>query len=964
MFKLTRKHTALKIAFAAIAAGSSIGTTTPLLAQEVPAVDELIITGSRIARNPANATIPVLGLSQDSFTNQGFNNFADLAVTLPQFAPAFGESRTQSTFAGIASSGLNRSNLRNLTSYRTVVLINGRRVPGGTATETAVDWNFLPTANIDRIEIMTGGASAIYGADAVAGVINILTKQNFEGFEADFSYGRSTDQGDNQNPSTSLMWGGEFANGGHALVTLQYTKEGRVRCADRFLCAEDFGWFAPATVTRGPTGRSGVGEGGRFFAGANSYTTRSGSMVDAAGALIPFVTATDGYNRNAQRDIAIPTERKMLATDITYPLSDNLEIFSEINYGESRIEGSFEAHPFQSQQPGSLFGGGPGIAGLQATIPVNNPFVPPQLRAAVLAANPTATEITWWQRFSMIENRGADSVRDTTRVVAGLRGDFDSLGGFGSDWEWEASYVWGRTQEDLITRGLVGTDRLYHGLRVEPDPASPGNFRCADVTARAGGCVPINPMKGPGGYTQAMKDWLTVSGSSRGESILENGVAWLSGSVVELPAGPVNVAVGAEYRTFSGYRDHDNVLNALVTGNQVGDTAEIEIKTKEVYAETVVPLIKDATFARALDLEAAIRYSDTQNIDTYDTWKFGGVWEPLEGLRLRAMQATAVRSPVPDELSGISQTAGVVSDPCTAARRNANPTRASNCAKDGVPADYAPGQIIEQSVSGLTGGNPNLKPEQSETLTYGVVWIPSFVPNLTLTLDRFQIEMEDAITTVARQAATNFCYDTVDRQFCNVLTRGTNPLLPGATYVLQSVNEQQQNVAEYNIRGLDLQANYGFGLGRYGDLQTSLLWTIYDKAEQVQAGGTVLDLKGIAGGSTADQGYIKNTAVLNVGWSLDKYRLNWNTRYIGDADMGFGTTLGGFPRLASHAYHNLNATYELNDKSKIYGGVNNLGDKQPPFMASGSSGTQALDTVPGYYDVFGRSWYLGMTYGF
>lgn len=939
--------------------------STVVLAQQAAAVDELIITGSRIARNPADATIPVLGLAPEALTNQGFNNIADLAVTLPQFAPAFGESRTQSTFSGIASSGLNRSNLRNLSAYRTVVLINGRRVPGGTATETAVDWNFLPTANIDRIEIMTGGASAIYGADAVAGVINIITKQNFEGFEADFSYGRSWDQNDNQNPSTSLMWGGELGDGGHALVTLQYTKEGRVSCSDRYICAEDFGWFAPETVTRGPAGRSGVGEGGRFFAGGASYTTRNGSMLDSSGKLIPFATATDGYNRNAQRDIAIPTERKMLAADITYPLSDNAEIFTEINYGESRIKASFEAHPFQSQQPGSLYGGGPGIAGLQATIPLNNPFVPVDLRNAVLAASPTATDITWWQRFSMIENRGADSVRDTTRVVAGLRGDIDSLGGFGSNWKWEMSYVWGRTQEDLITKGLVGTDRLYHGLRVEPDPANAGQFRCIDVTARASGCVPINPLKGPSGYTQAMKDWLNVSAATRGESILENGVAWISGSVAELPAGPVNVAVGAEYRTFSGFRDYDSLLNrALVTGNQLGDVDAVEIKTSEIYAETVVPILKDAAFAKVLDLEAAIRYSDTKNIDTYDTWKFGGVWEPIDGLRLRAMQATAVRAPVPDELSGIAQTAGVIQDPCTATRRNANATRAANCAKDGVPADYAPGQIIEQSVSGLSGGNPNLQPEQSDTLTYGIVWQPSFVDNVTLSVDRFQIEIEDAITTVARQAAANFCYDTADRQFCDTIERGTNPLIPGATYVLKSVNEQQQNVAEYNVRGVDIQANYSFGLGSIGDFDTSLLWTIYDRAEQVQAGGTVLDLQGIAGGSTSDQGYIKHTAVLNVGWSLDKYRLNWNTRYIGDADMGFGTTSGGFPRLGSHTYHNLNATYVLNDKSKIYGGVNNLGDKQPPFMASGSSGTQALDTVPGYYDIFGRSWYLGMTYGF
>lgn len=928
-------------------------------------VDEVVITGSRIARAPTDAPIPVLGLGADAFENSGYHNMADLAVSLPQFAPAFGESRTQSTFTGIGTSGLNRSNLRNLDPLRTVVLINGRRVPGGSSISTAVDWNTIPTANIDRIEVMTGGASAIYGADAVAGVVNIITKQNFKGMQADFSYGETWDQGDNEATNGSFMFGGDLGEGGHALVTLQYTKDGQVSCKDRYLCSEDFSWLSPASQIRGPSAYSGVGLGGRFFAGANSYTTRNGSMVDSSGALIPFATATDGYNRNANRDLAIPTLRKILAVDVSYPLTDNIDLFSEFNYGEARINSVFEAHPFQSQQPGSLFGGGPGVAGLQPTIPINNPFIPPQLKTAVLAANPAATEITWWQRFGMIENRGASSTRDTTRIVAGLKGNFDSIGGFGHDWKWEASYVWGRTQVDLNTLGLVGTDRLYYGLRVEPDPANPSVYRCIDQTARAAGCVPINPMKGPGGYTKAMVDYLSVDASSRGESVLEDANIWISGSLMDLPAGPLNVAAGVEYRNFSGFLDHDNLLNrAFVTGNQLGDVAETTIKTKEVYAETVVPILKDMQFIKSLDLEAAYRYSDTANISSNDTYKFGGVWEPIDGLRFRAMKATAVRAPVPDELSGISQTAGVVQDPCTASRRTLNSTRAANCTADGVPANYTPALTIEQSVSGLSGGNPNLKPEESDTLTYGVVWQPDFIPNFSITVDRFQIEIDGVITSVARQAAANFCYDTSDRQFCNVLTRGSHPLLPGANYVLLTVNEQQQNVAEYNIRGADIQVDYKWSMGSFGNMKANLLWTLYDKAQQIQAGGTVLEMKGIAGGSTSDQGYIEHTASLNLGWNLNKWSANWTLRYIGSAEMGFGTTAGGYPELPSAIYHNLHAGYQINDKSKVYVGVNNVTDKDPPFMASGASGTQALDTIPGYYDIFGRSWYLGLSYGF
>ncbi len=935
----------------------------PAFAEEAPPapnkVEEIIVTGSRIARDAADESIPVLFLGQDALTNQGFTNIADLTQTLPQFAPAFGESRTQSTFSGVATSGLNRANLRNAGSQRTVTLLNGRRVPGGSATSPAVDFNTMPTANIERIEIMTGGASAIYGADAVAGVINIITKKDFNGLQLDASYGEAVDHGDNQNPSYSLMWGNTFGEGGHSLITFQYTEQGQVSCADRTLCADDFFWGAPDSPLYGPAARSGVPAGGRFFAGATSYVTRNGSITDANGNLMKFSTVLDGYNRNAQRDIAIDTNRTLAAVEVTYPLADNVRVFGEVNYGRADINSGFEAHPFQSQAAGSLFGGGPGRTGLQASIPIDNPFLPTILRDAVLAANPAATDVTWWQRFNQFDSRGAKSERDTIRFAGGFQGDFDSIAEFGKDWTWEVSGVWGQTQENLGTKGLVSTGNLYYGLRVEPDPANPGQFRCIDPGARATGCIPVNVFA----YTQAMKDYLRVDSNTHGESELNDVTAWLSGTVFELPAGPVSMAVGTEYRTFSGFRDYDNIINnALATGNQISDNNNTESKTKEAYVETVVPVLKDRFLAHSLDVEGAIRYSDTDGLGNYQTWKYGFTWGPIDDVKFRVMKARAVRIPTPAELTGIGQTFGVVNDPCTASRRDQNAIRAANCAADGIPANYTPGQIIEQSVAGLTGGNPLLSQEESDTLTYGIVWTPSFAEGLTVTVDRFEIDINDAIASVARQAAVDLCYDTVARQFCNQTTRGTSPLLPGVNYVLTAVNEVQQNINEYNIKGADISVNYVFGFENIGDFNVNLNWTIYDQADEVQLLGNVLDLKGLAGGSTIDQGYIENQAVLNLGWHRNAFSANWNMRYVGPAEMGFGTKEDGFPQLNSKLYHNVNVAWEFTQKSRIYIGVNNLFDTDPPFMASGSSGTQALDTVPGYYDVFGLSAYAGITF--
>jgi iron complex outermembrane recepter protein len=394
------------------------------------AVEEIVVTGSRIQRPNIESPTPLQVVTPERMRAQGMANVSDILQTLPQFAPSFGGSRTQSTFSGTASSGLNVINLRNLGSTRSLVLINGRRAPSGTISSNAVDLNTLPSANISRIDVITGGASAVYGADAVSGVVNIITDRKFEGFEAGVSYGESLKHNDNQNPSAFARFGANFDRG-HAGVTVEYDYQGFVSCADRYLCADDFAWFPPADPVRGPAGRSSVTPTGRYFTpggAAASYTIINGQAV-------PFSIAAHGYNRNAQRTLAIPTERIMLAADADYKIANGLNAFVEINYGSSETKGPFEAHPFQSNT--DLVGG---VA--EPSIPTNNPFIPASLRAAMA---PSQTSITWSQRFSELAPRSSSNMRETTRIAAGFTGDFDAIAGFGKDWHYEASYVWGRT---------------------------------------------------------------------------------------------------------------------------------------------------------------------------------------------------------------------------------------------------------------------------------------------------------------------------------------------------------------------------------------------------------------------------------------------------------------------------------------------------------------------------------------
>lgn len=953
---------ALAAALAAPAHAQESAAAEVVAADGAPS-DEIVVTGSRIARSNLDNSTATLVIGGEMLDRQNYENVADIVTSMPQFAPSFGTGRTTSSFSGSAASGLNFTNLRNLGAIRSVVLINGRRAPGGTPLQPSVDFNTLPTANIDRIEVITGGASAVYGADAVAGVVNIITKSRFRGFEVGGSFGIA-ERGYNKNSNAYLMFGGDLGDGGHVLLTAQYTYEGLVSCADTYVCGTDIRYnnpaegpvFAPGTGLTGVPPLSSVALGGNFFLGSGASAIQLTRNLQT-GQLQTFDIARDGFNRNPERTLAIPTKRLMFAAEAEYPVSDAITAFAEFNYGRSSTNGPIEAAPFQSTT--NLFGGRPGVPGVRITIPVDNPFflaATTPAQRAVLTPAQIAGGIDWGQRFSEFGKRGATNERNTIRLVTGLKGDLD----FGTgDWKWETSYVYGRTELNSRTDGLVGTDRLYYGLRVEADPANPGKFRCVDPGARAQGCVPINPFAP---YTQDQIDYLTVSAGQSGISTLHDFNAFVSGSPFALPGGPVSVALGVNYRSFSGFQDADEAINlGLTTGNQIGDNEFVKTKTKEAYAEIVVPLLRDKQFFRTLELEGAYRISDPSSGKSYQTWKAGGTWEPFDGVRFRGIRARAVRTPTPGELTGLGQTFGSVSDPCRAVSRNANATRAANCTADGVPANYDPPLSVQQSVGGTIGGNPELRPEKADTWTYGLVLTPRFLPGFALTVDRFDIKIDGFINTVGRQAKVNLCYDTVERQFCGDITRGFRPEV-GGNFALTAINDQLLNVNTFRVKGFDVEARYSFdpGLSIGGDpsqLMLQVLSTIYDKAEQTQPTGEVTKLDGYAGGDTSTQGFLRWQATANIVYSSGPFGLTYSMRYIPKTKAS--PFLDGFPKIPAASYHNLRLGFDVNEKANFYIGVNNMFDKKPPIVPDNSSGSQAQNTISGFYDVFGRSFFVG-----
>jgi outer membrane receptor protein involved in Fe transport len=935
-------------------------TGSAALAQDAGTeVSEIVVTGSRLPRVNVEAPTPTQVVSQERLEAQGFENITDILTTLPQFAPSYGSSRTQSTFSGVLSSGLNLTNLRQLGENRSLTLINGRRVPAGDVTGSAVDFNLIPSANISRIETITGGASAVYGADAVAGVINVITDTDFTGLEIGASYGAAVEHWDNTNPSAYVRWGSDLGGRGHLGATLQYDYQGKVSCADRYLCAEDFAWFPPDDPVRGATVRSGVIPQGRFIlSDGGDYTFDNGQLV-------PFSVAQYGYNRNAQRTLAIPTERWLFAADADYELFDGVKVFAEVNYATAETDAPFEGHPFQSSSDTLP-------DGTEPSIPIGNPFIPASLRAAALAAGDT--ELTWFQRFDALGPRGAVNKRELSRVVAGFKGEHDKLFGFGSDWTWELSYTWGRTKLENQTEGLVNLVNLYNGLRVVPTATG---FACADPAAAAAGCVPINPVDG---YSAEEQRYLVQQAAVDAQQTLSNALGYIGGTVAQLPAGPLRVGVGAEIREVKAYVDYDTGTNlGIVTGNRIFDNPEVTFQTNEAFIETQVPILKDVAFAKSLNLEGAYRWSDSDTFGRYNTWNIGGDWTPIGGVRFRLMKAKAVRTPILDEYNGGGETAGTVNDPCLAAFRNVTAARAAYCNALGLPANYAPPLVVQQNVQGDEVGNPNLDPEEAKTLTYGVVFnfndwegAPGWLQPLSVTVDRFQIEIDGVIKLAGRQGIANLCADQgPGNTYCSLVTRAADPLVPGTTSVLQAVNDSYANLGLYDVRGIDLQVTYGFGVadlmrageGRdLGRIDLALAMTFLDRAK-LTSDGVTTNLLGYAGGDTETRGFLRRQGNLAVSYRLDKLGVNWNLRYIPTTRQS-PFEAPDTPKIRDFLYHDVQVNYEFKQNARVYVGVNNLFDEEPPFFATGNSGTQALDTVPAYYDIFGRQVYAGFRYKF
>lgn len=627
------RTTILASAVGALCSPVAIGQSEDLSEEMVSVQDTVVITGTRIARSDLLAASPVNSINAEAFQISDATNLQDIVNELPS-AGVPGLMDTSSNFT-LNGGGINFVNLRNLGDERTLVLVNGRRHVGALAGDPTVDLNMIPSGLIERVDIVTVRASAVYGSEAIAGVVNVIYKDDFEGVETNLRYGESFEGGATET-DFSLLAGSNFADDrGNAVFFVGVSDSGELGASEREISESD-----AVNSSFGPFGSFQI-PGGGFVT-----LDRDTGLFDKE-----FVNAEDGFDRNAVRLIRVPTERLQFASNLNYAVNEHVNFFAEASYNQ--------VESYQQLEP-TIMGQFISVGSIpNVNMPIDNAYMPEELLSSVLAADPDATEITFRRRFTELGPRTTDQQRQTFRYVAGLNGIVpESWGGF----EWEVYYQHGRQTQDRINGGIANTLNVYNALRTEPD--GEGGFQCVDELSRSLGCVPIN-FFGPDTVTGAALDFVSTTAQTTSRAEQEVFGATITGDAFELPAGAIGYAFGAEYRSEeSNFVSDGLAATGLTTGN-TSPSVRGYLDVTEVFAEVLVPIIAGATFVEELTFEGAYRIADHSQIGSTDAFKASLIWRPVNDLTLRGGFNTATRAPNIGELFDPgSETFRSFVDPC------------------------------------------------------------------------------------------------------------------------------------------------------------------------------------------------------------------------------------------------------------------------------------------------------------
>jgi iron complex outermembrane recepter protein len=892
--------------------------------EENPAqrLDEIVVTGTRVRNAAADASSPIMVVDAASMALSGSPSPEAFLNRLPQVAP----STNANTNRG---EGIVTVDLRSLRPARTLVLVNGRRYVPASGIGV-VDLNSIPTSLIERAEVVTGGASAVYGSDALAGVVNFILKDEVDGMSLKVQPGVS-EQGDGRTTLVEATFGTRLADErASVLLSAAYATREEVFAGDRDIFRVSINGGSP-TVPPGRIENIGLNPNPRasdFLGGANTtqdYVFTPGGGIKGFVNALPSVTpGGDRYNFTEKEFLQMPQDRLAVGALAKFGIGSRVETFLEAFYSDNRVEGRMAESPLTNGR-----------------LSPTNPLLP-QAARDMLAQRPDPTANASFVRvLSELGPRRQLRNTDTYQMNLGLRGDF------GADWSWETTYGYGRTEQENTIRGAGSQSRIDASL-----------LGCPGVTVQLFGCRLVNFF---GANTLTPEDVQYVRIDNAQDSITfsrNNLIASITGSVFELPAGEVKTALGAEYRKdrFSFTPDDAKIRGDLAGFARAAPTAG-EFDVKEAFAELIVPLAHDAPAVQELALELGGRYSDYSSIGELFTYKGGASWRPIEDLRVRALYQRAIRAPSVFELfQGGDLQFITFLDPCAtvlATGANAPPPSASVagiCQLQGLADPRTAGFTqVSRTIEVLFLGNAQLNEETSSTWTAGLVATPRFAPNLTLSVDLFRIKVDDYINRAfgGITGAITACYasgvTTLDalgaHPACGLLFRTGSGELRS--------NLPLANVQTLETDGADLQLDYRVGLGGFGELDVSSNFTYVDRYETLGR-----DFVGLV---SQDFGANPRTrSYTQLGWHFRNFdtRLSW--QHIG----GMTEQLSQRPIDAVDYFH-LNGSAQVSESLQVYAGINNLFDQDAPIFPN-----QIQNTDTSTYDLIGRFYFLGATVSF
>lgn len=959
---MLKKNNLAMAVSAALGLGTAAVMPSVAFAQEDQLVEEVVVTGSRIQKTNLVSASPVTQIDAEELKFQGTVRVEDMMRNLPQVYSNQNGSQAN------GATGTATLNLRNLGDNRTLVLINGRRMPAGSPIDggSGADINQIPGALIKRVEVLTGGASATYGSDAVAGVVNFIMQDDFEGVKLDMQYSAYNHDNDNNKmkglleeknfkvPSgsktdgeiadLSLILGGNFDNGrGNATIYATYRDIEAVTQSERDYsgCALNNDQTACGGSGTIPDGRvSDFGQAQDF-----DYKVAGTDFVPLGDTL---------YNYGPLNYFQRPDTRYTGGAFAHYEMNEHVDVYTELSFMDNQTVA-------QIAPSGAFF--------ITNTLECGNPLLSDQQfdqLCGQYGLTVDDTQTAYLGRRNVEGGPRQSDLRHTTfRGVFGLRGDLNDT------WRYDVYGLYAEVSMERTYKNELSITKIKRALDAVEDEN--GNTVCQSVVDGSdASCVPWNIFE-TGAVTQDQIDYLVLPLFARGTTDQKIFSGYLAGSLgdygIQLPSSDsgVEVVVGAEYREENLDYDPDNGFRSGDGAGQGGASGPTSggYDVTEVFIEANIPLVENATWAQELSLDLGYRYSDYSFGETTDTYGIRGGWAINDSVKLRASYQRAVRAPNVQELflpQGLNLF-DMDEDPCGGAA----PSRsAADCARSGVTAEQY--GSVPNSPAGqynyLQGGEQTLVPEESDTYSAGIIWSPEFAEGLVVSVDWYSIEIEKGINNLGPEFILNQCMDGNESQ-CALVSRGN----AGDLWIGSDVNNSgkitalNDNLATEEVEGFDVIVDYNLELGDMGSLTFNNIAGIITKWDKQElAGASSHDCKGNWGGSVCGYPtpeYQNNLrATWLTPWSITASAM-W--RYIGEIE-----DLNGNLDLDEVNYFDLTAIWDFNESTSVRLGVNNVFDEEPPIAggAAGSSINGNGNVFPGMYDALGRYMFVGLSVGF